>query len=240
MNSLYLLLDGLTILFPLLLSFDKKVAFYKTWKYLVYGFLLVGVPFIIWDVAFTSMEVWGFNGDYLTGINLYNLPIEEVLFFVVVPFACTFIYACVKAYFPKLRLTGFNRVFYALLAIYAIAVMLFGFGGYYSTIAGLLAILTIPLLGKLKTNLRFLPLSFIIALVPFFIVNGILTGTGLEEPIVWYNDAENAGIRFFTIPMDDIVYAWTLLAGNIAAYQYFMDKGESKKKKYKKKKKKVN
>ncbi|MFT5822701.1 MAG: lycopene cyclase domain-containing protein [Crocinitomix sp.] len=233
----YLLLDCLTILFPLVLSFDKKVAFYKSWKYLIYGFLFVGIPFIIWDVFFTKMEVWGFNADYLTGINLYNLPIEEVLFFVAVPFACTFIYACVKEYFPKLRLTGFNRVFYALLVMYAVAVILFGFGGYYSTIAGVLAILTIPILRKLKVKLRFLPLSFLIALAPFFIVNGILTGTGLDSPVVWYDDAENTGIRFFTIPMDDVIYAWTLLAGNIAAYQYFMDKASKKKPKRKKRKK---
>lgn len=237
MNSLYLLLDGLTLLFPLLLSFDKKVAFYKSWKYLIYGFLIVGVPFIIWDVIFTEIGVWGFNADYLTGIKLYNLPIEEVLFFVVIPFSCTFIYACTKAYFPKLRLTGFNRVFYALLVIYAITVMVFGFGGYYSTIAGLLAIASIPVLGKLKVKLRYLPLSFLIALIPFFVVNGILTGSGLDAPVVWYNDAENAGIRFFTIPIDDVAYAWTLLAGNIAAYQYFMDKSAKKKPKRKKRKK---
>ncbi|MDG1915316.1 MAG: lycopene cyclase domain-containing protein [Crocinitomix sp.] len=237
MTYLYLLIIGLTVLFPILLSFDKKVAFYKTWKYLVFGFLLVGIPFIIWDILFTEFEIWGFNPDYLTGINLYNLPIEEVLFFVAVPFACTFIYACVKAYFPTLRLTGFNRVFYALLVIYAITLMVFGFGGYYSTIAGLLAIATIPILKKIKVKLRFLPLAFLIALVPFFIVNGVLTGTGLDKPIVWYNNAENAGIRFFTIPIDDVVYAWTLLAGNIATYQYFMDKDAKKKPKRKKRKK---
>ena len=76
-----------------------------------------------------------------------------------------------------------------------------------------------------------------IALIPFFIVNGILTGSGLDAPIVWYNDAENAGIRFFTIPIDDVAYAWTLLAGNIAAYQYFMNKSAKKKPKFKKRKK---
>ena len=237
MTSLYLLLDGLTVLFPLALSFDKKVAFYKSWKYLIFGFLLVGIPFIIWDVIFTKIGVWGFNPDYLTGINLYNLPIEEVLFFVVVPFACTFIYACVKAYFPKLRLTGFNRIFYAMLVIYAIAIMILGFTGYYSTIAGFLAIASIPILGKLKVNLRFLPLSFLIALIPFFIVNGILTGSGIDAPVVWYKNAENAGIRFFTIPIDDVAYAWTLIAGNIAVYQYFMERSVKKKPKHKKRKK---
>ena len=183
------------------------------------------------------MGVWGFNPDYLTGIDIINLPIEEVLFFVVVPFSCTFIYACVRAYFPKLRLTGFNRMFYAGLAIYAIAVIVFGKGGYYSTVAGILALVSIPFLARLKINLKHLPISFIIALVPFFIVNGILTGTGIDEPIVWYNDAENAGIRFFTIPMEDIVYGWVLLAGNIAVYQRVLERGTKGQKRKKKRKK---
>lgn len=227
---LYLLLDGLTLLFPFLLSFDKKVAFYKTWKYLGYGFLLVGLPFVLWDILFTKMGVWGFNPDYLTGIHIGNLPLEEVLFFVVVPFSCTFIFACVKAYFAKARLMGFNRVFYAALCIYAVVVLVFGKGGVYATSAALLALVSIPVLLKIKVDVRFLPLSFLIALFPFFVVNGVLTGTGLDAPIVWYNNAEITGIRFFTIPMEDVVYGWVLLAGNIVAYQYFLEKGVKRKK----------
>lgn len=235
MKMLYLLLDGLTLLFPFLLSFDKKVAFYRTWQHLLYGFLLVGLPFVLWDILFTKMGVWGFNETYLTGIHIGNLPLEEVLFFVVVPFSCTFIFACVKAYFPKARLTGFNRVFYAVLSIYALVVLVFGKGGIYATSASLLALVSIPILLKIKVDLRFLPLSFLIALLPFFVVNGVLTGTGLDAPIVWYNKAEIAGIRFFTIPMEDVVYGWVLLAGNIVAYQYFLEKAGKRKKPRRKK-----
>lgn len=225
MKSLYLILDGITILFPLLLSFDKKVAFYKGWKAVLIAILAIGIPFVIWDIAFTKMGVWGFNPDYLTGFNMANLPVEEVLFFVVVPYACTFIYACVKAYFPKLRLTGFNRVFYALLIIYGLAVLFFGWGGWYSMTASLLALVSVWYFLKLKKlNLKYLPLSFLIALVPFFIVNGVLTGTGIENPIVWYNDAENMGVRLFTIPMEDVIYGWSLLACNITIYEFYMSK----------------
>jgi lycopene cyclase domain-containing protein len=51
---------------------------------------------------------------------------------------------------------------------------------------------------------------YLLLLIPFFIVNGILTGTGLEEPVVWYNDEENLGIRLLTIPVEDVVYGFEL------------------------------
>jgi len=224
MKTLYLILDIITLFFPLVLSFDKKVAFFKTWRALFPAIVIIGIPFIIWDVLFTRMGIWGFNPDYLVGWNFFNLPIEEVLFFIVVPYACTFIYACVKVYFPKIRLRGLNRLVYALMIIYALAIMIFGFGGWYSTLTGILAIALVVFLQKFKKQLYYLPLSFLIALVPFFLVNGVLTGSAIEAPIVWYNDLENAGIRLFTIPMDDIAYAWVLLAGNIAVYEWFLRK----------------
>lgn len=231
MKSLYLLIDGLTILFPFLLSFDKKVSFYTNWKFVFVAIIAIGLPFVLWDIGFTAMGVWGFNPNYLTGINIGNLPLEEVLFFLVVPYSCTFIYACVKAYFPTVKLKGFNQIFYALLAIYCIALLIFGWGGWYSMAASSLALISIPLLRQLKINLTYLPLSFVIALIPFCIVNGVLTGTGIENEIVWYNNVENSGKRFFTIPIEDVVYAWTLLAGNIVIFQLLYERKIKKQKK---------
>ena len=53
--------------------------------------------------------------------------------------------------------------------------------------------------------------TYIIALIPFIIVNGILTGGITPEPIVWYNNEENFGIRFLTIPIEDFIYNLLLL-----------------------------
>jgi lycopene cyclase domain-containing protein len=55
----------------------------------------------------------------------------------------------------------------------------------------------------------------------FFIVNGILTGTGLAQPVVSYNDQENLGIRLLTIPIEDVVYGFELLLLNFFLYEWF-------------------
>lgn len=224
MNALYLLLDGLTIIFPFLLSFDKKVAYYKQWKYIFYGILWVGIPFVIWDMLFTKWEIWGFNADYLTGLHLANLPIEEVLFFVVVPYSCIFIHACLKAYFPQAKLTVFNKVFYVIFTLFTFVLLVVGWGNYYTTTASLIALLVILFLNKSSLKLNYIPIAFLIALVPFFIVNGVLTGTGIENQIVWYDNTENLGIRMLTIPIEDTVYGWTLIAMNIYVVEYFLQK----------------
>ena len=52
---------------------------------------------------------------------------------------------------------------------------------------------------------------FPILLVPFFIVNGILTGTGIDQEVFSYNPLVIAGIRIFTVPLEDIFFAGSLL-----------------------------
>jgi hypothetical protein len=55
----------------------------------------------------------------------------------------------------------------------------------------------------------------------FLMVNGILTGTGLESPIVNYNPNEFMGIRMLTIPVEDTVYGYELILWNIFLFQWF-------------------
>jgi lycopene cyclase domain-containing protein len=52
-------------------------------------------------------------------------------------------------------------------------------------------------------------------LIPFWIINGILT----VLPVVWYNDLENLGIRLGSIPADDIAYNLAMLLGIVTIYE---------------------
>ena len=84
MSAYFYVLLG-SIVFPFLLSFDKKISFYKKWKFLFPAIFLVAIVFIAWDVYFVKNGVWGFNKAYLSGLYVFNLPIEEVLFFIIIP-----------------------------------------------------------------------------------------------------------------------------------------------------------
>ncbi|MEM9024913.1 MAG: lycopene cyclase domain-containing protein, partial [Bacteroidota bacterium] len=122
-NALYLILNMASILPPLLLSFDSKVAYYRRWRYLFPAILIVAAVFIAWDVWFTAMGVWGFNARYLTGLHLGNLPLEECLFFITIPYSSVFIYDCFKAYFPGWK---FPRMGIVLAWVLAAAMLVLG------------------------------------------------------------------------------------------------------------------
>ena len=68
----YFLILACSLAGPLLLSFDKKVAFYKKWKWLFPAMLIPAFIYIVWDIYFTAKGVWSFNEKYITGIKLYN------------------------------------------------------------------------------------------------------------------------------------------------------------------------
>jgi lycopene cyclase domain-containing protein len=61
-------------------------------------------------------------------------------------------------------------------------------------------------------------------MLPFLMVNGVLTGSLIDAPIVWYNDAENLGIRIFTIPVEDVFYGMGLVLLNILLTETFLPK----------------
>ncbi|MEO7175792.1 MAG: lycopene cyclase domain-containing protein [Saprospiraceae bacterium] len=83
-----------------------------------------------------------------------------------------------------------------------------------------LAIFTVLLKYVFKVDwLHKLYFSYLILMIPFFIVNGLLTGTGLDEPIVWYDNNHNLGIRMLTIPFEDTFYGLLLLMLTVSVYE---------------------
>lgn len=205
-------------MFPLLLSFDQKVNYFRKWRPVILSTLIVAIPFIIWDEIFTQYGIWGFNEDFLLGVYLGSLPLEEVLFFIVVPFACLFIYQCVKSYFDAKKLRKLNVVFYLGLLAFALVLGVLGSHGWYTRIAVGLGLILIIVMFIKRENFPYFPLAFLFALLPFILINGVLTGSLIDAPIVWYNESEFSGVRLLTIPTEDIIYAWDLLVLNVLVF----------------------
>ena len=214
---IYLYLNIFTILFPLLLSFDRKVAFYKSWAALWPAIFINGALFIVWDALFTRAGVWGFNEAYLTGIYLFNLPLEEVLFFITVPYACVFIYDVLNAYIDKDLLQPYAKPIALLLMLVLPLIAIFNISKVYTSVTfSLLTILHLVHLRFFDTKYlgRFY-LAYLVHLVPFLLVNGVLTFL----PIVWYNNSYNLGLRIVSIPVEDTMYSMLMLLLTISIYE---------------------
>jgi lycopene cyclase domain-containing protein len=230
MMSLYLWLDILSISVPFLVSFHPRIKLYKRWKALFLALLITLIPFIIWDVYFTVQGYWGFNEAYLSGIYLLHLPIEEWLFFICIPYACVFTHLSILEINPNLSLSEkvSNRITILLFIIFML-VFLFNTDKAYTAVDMIFAIITLALVKKFNPKLlQSFYLTFLFMLIPFFIVNGILTGTGIEGNVVWYNNEENLGIRMGTIPIEDSAYAFSLILLNLWLFLKFSSTNTSK------------
>ena len=219
MKSAYLLINFFTIIFPVLLSFDKRVQFHKQWKFIFPALIISGLVFLVWDYVFTITYVWSFNKEYVTGIYLFNLPIEEILFFFTVPFACIFIYECLNYYVKRDILQPFATMINIILIGFSALMAVFFYDRVYT-------IVTFSLLGVLilyagffrkKSFLSRFYLAYLVSVIPFFIVNGILTSI----PIVMYNNAENCDFRVGTIPLEDFFYSMAMLLMNVLLFEQF-------------------
>jgi lycopene cyclase domain-containing protein len=218
-NFTYLLLMLGSIAVPLIYSFENEVRYYKKLKYLFPAIIFTGVIFIIWDIRFESLGIWSFNPEYLTGIYIINLPVEEWLFFIVIPYCCVFIYEILKvklSHFEKpdifLTVSIVLLIAFALLAYFARQKLYTFFTFFLLTIYFGYTIFR----NHFKQNLTKFYLTYLISLIPFTIVNGLLTAL----PVVNYDNSHNLGLRLFTIPVEDFGYFFLLLLMNITIYEY--------------------
>ncbi len=216
----YFFLLAISIAGPLALSFDKKVAFYTKWKFLFPAMILPVLFYIVWDIIFTKIGIWEFNPVYNIGFYLYNLPIEEILFFIIVPYCCLFIYECIRCYFPNLKNKVAADIFLKILAMLLFVVAIIFYKKYYTSFTFIFNAIFIAFIYwrrqyfKAFDAVSFL-VSYAIILIPFLIVNGFLTAL----PVVKYNHAQNLGIKIYTIPFEDTFYGMLLILMIVVGYE---------------------
>ena len=221
--SLYLSLEIFSIAIPLLLSFDKKLRFYKMWKSVFLSIFISGALFITQDIIFLKLGIWGFNPRYHTGIFLFGLPIEEWLFFIIIPYCCLFIHYVYVLYSHAFSLSNrVVRLFSGLIIFLLLLVIVFNSDKTYTVVNSVLLILLLltAVFDSHQVLNRYF-ISFLIILVPFFIVDAVLTGTFIKEEVVWYNNSEIIGIRLLTVPVEDIGYAFSLILLNLLLTEKF-------------------
>lgn len=203
---------------PMALSFDKKVRFYANWKYVFPAIIATAVIFILWDVRFTEAAIWRFNPDYLLGYSYWGLPVEEWAFFVVVPYACLFIYEVLKSYLESFEKSNlFAAISLGLIVLFA--VLCYSNRGHFYTFFNFL-FLTVYLgyiifRNKFKHHLTKFFLTYLISLIPFLIIDGVLTSL----PVIEYHPDHIIGLRIINIPVENVGYFFLLLLMNTTIYE---------------------
>ena len=219
MKSVYLWLDLLTILFPLVFSFEKRLKYYRKWPSVFLSIIPFAIIFILWDIFAVSAGHWSFNPEFVGKITLFALPLEEILFFFCIPFSCIFIYECVSFVVPDktFRVSRFIWIIPALIS--SATAFIFREKGY--TFLAFSAFSLFFLSGtfffpQTLASSRFW-LANLAILIPFCIINGILTAL----PVVRYSPEHITGFRIGTIPVEDFFYNLVLIGGCIVLYSIF-------------------
>lgn len=218
----YILINFFTIIICFIASFDRRIQFNRFFGKFLLSSTIVAIPFIIWDIWFTSKGVWWFDLNYTLGFKIAGLPVEEWLFFYCIPFACVFTFYCIEKFY-RLDWTGaFNNL------IVFTSFIILGVGGFlyyeriYTLLTVIVTLLTLFYLHFIaqKEWIGKASLVYLILMPGFFAVNGILTGSFIPSPVVNYNPDDFLGVRMGTIPVEDAVYGYSQFLLNI----YFFKK----------------
>lgn len=220
MKYLYLTINVCSALVPFIFSFHPKIGFNKHFKAAALSIVIVALPFILWDMYFTSIGVWGFNPQYITELHVGNIPVEEVMFFLFIPFSCLFTYFTLKRNLIKNKRLRHESLWGGTAALLLLSSSLIFSKLYYTTstflfLGAALLVFTIFYRGYFVAFI----VSYSILLIPFFITNGILTGSGIDKEVVWYNSNENLSIRILTIPIEDFFYGMLLILLNVMVFE---------------------
>jgi lycopene cyclase domain-containing protein len=215
--SFYLYLNLAIIAFPLLFSFEKRIRFYTKLKPLAAALVIVGIFFVGWDAFATYNGHWSFNPDYVNDIKLLGLPLEEILFFVTVPYSCLFVFDSIIHFIGDKKLFSPRKWLFAIIGV---LIMLSAFA-FYSKEYTFLAILSVgvSILFVSIVNVRLFSsraywIYTILTLVLFLIFNYILTSV----PVIQYSSSAITGFRVTTIPIEDSLFNFSMLTNYLTVY----------------------
>ncbi|UCC94610.1 MAG: lycopene cyclase domain-containing protein [Candidatus Omnitrophota bacterium] len=94
--SQYLILLITSASIPFVASFWPALGFWRHWRALVGSIgCIVGI-FGMWDIFATYRGHWWFSSEGVYPLRIINLPLEEVLFFIAIPFCCIFTWEAVQ------------------------------------------------------------------------------------------------------------------------------------------------
>lgn len=105
----YLILMAACVAITLPLEFVLRARVYRRLPLLLPTILLVVVAFGAWDLLGIARDHWTYSPEFTTGLQLGIIPIEEIVFFIVIPLCALLSYegvATVLNFFKRKRAEG--------------------------------------------------------------------------------------------------------------------------------------
>lgn len=178
--------------------------------------LVIGIPFVYWDQQVAKIGHWGFSAAHITGITVFRLPIEEVLFFISVPLAMLTIYDGIRIK-KKVSLVSARAIIAGIGILAGLLANISKPNSYSSIVAAVtIAVAFWLYVDKDHISTKKFWAFHAWGLFLFIITNSILTAI----PIVTYGPDFITNARIGTIPIEDFFYNFSMLTGYILVYDY--------------------
>jgi len=106
----YMAMLAFTVFGSFWLEIFLKTSVLKRWKRALISILPISFFFLVWDAYAIAQGHWFFNRDRMLGIyGPFDIPLEEFLFFIIVPMAAILTIEGVTTVKPHLREKEFGK-----------------------------------------------------------------------------------------------------------------------------------
>jgi lycopene cyclase domain-containing protein len=106
----YMAMLAFTVCGSFWLEIVLKTSVLRRWKRALLSILPISTLFLIWDAYAIAQGHWFFNRDRMVGIyGPFDIPLEEFLFFIIVPMAAILTIEGVTTVKPHLREKEFGK-----------------------------------------------------------------------------------------------------------------------------------
>lgn len=228
--ELFLLINLIALLIPVLFSIWKKTFREINWLALIVAILCSGTFFVLRNYYLIHIGVKVYNPEHLIGSYIFGMPIEDILFFVTVPYAFIFIYRWTTKYFKHLEIQQFTYVFSLILTLTSILLSVV----YYDHIYTFLTVSVLAIFNGVvyfgytpKWYSKFL-IAFFLVTLHYILIDGIIT-LSVENKIVFHAEDSVIGLYFFSIPIEDLLGFFLLFLMVTTCYEVFQKKLYAKK-----------
>jgi lycopene cyclase domain-containing protein len=224
MNYTYLIADLLLLLVPVALFSIKNTGFAKNSKFIILAVLINVFAFSVPTEFLTQLKVIVYQPQLLSGMTLWELPIEELLLSLILPLTGIAIYDYLNARYPDNTPEKYSLAVSNIMLGICIAMLYFGHQKLYTvfTFAILLVFLVyIEFVNKIRFMYRFYR-AYLVSLIPFLLVYSFLCG----KSVVQYNVAETLDFNILRIPFEAHFYYMAMLLLSIFLYEVFKSRAK--------------